>query len=120
MNSARIGFGALLLISTPLQAAQVDYYRLVCHFPTDEQQWIVAYDRETSELMFTGSNGAPSYSGRATNPEYLRVSRTTAQSDLQSLVLHRFTLTMERLTTGENGEVAKSDSAQCTLDRRQI
>ena len=120
MNSAWIGYGALLLISTPLQAAQVDYYRLVCQFATDEQQWIVAHDRETSGVMFTGGNGAPSYLGKATNPEYLRVSRTTAQSDMQSLVLNRFTLTMERLTTGQNGEVAKSESAQCSLDRRQI
>ena len=119
MKSIWIKIVALLLAS-PLYAAQVDYYRLACQFSTDEQQWIVAYDQETTDLMFTGSNGAPSYSGKLANPEYLRVSRTSANGDMHSLVVNRFTLIVERLTTLPSGEVAESESGQCTLQRRQI
>lgn len=120
MNSVWIKISALLLLSSPLHAAQVEYYRLACEFPAGEQQWIVAYDNETSDLMFTGSGGAPSYSGKAANPEYLSVSQTTPQGALESLVLDRFTLVIQRLTTLDTGEVTETESGQCKLNQRQI
>ncbi len=120
MKSVWIKISAFLLLSSPLHAAQVDYYRLACEFPSGEQQWIVAYDNETYDLMFTGSGGAPSYTGKAANPEYLSVSQTTSQGSLESLVLNRFTLAIQRLTTLHTGEVAETEAGQCNLSRRQI